>query len=520
MSFAFVQNKNTVTASASSASVTMTSSVTAGNLVVACVGVLNGSTSTPIGTSVADNKGNIWILSGVHTFTQGGNLGQTVAIWHAIATTGGSSFQVTLTPASAGFLDLSVCEYSFSDTGYLQVYSASQNKQTATASVNTGTLTHNGSASNLMVGMICRSDGTQNETWSAGTSTNLRASHSFVGGSAVGFASGDSLNPSADQAINVSFNVSATGSVTEAFGVTFSFNSTAQPYRYLATFFDGFNRLCVCGNNDGGATWNALPGGGWKANYPLSGSDVCRDPSSVFKVGSTYFVAHSNTNGTATNTVTICSSTDLITWAFVCRVDYSAVIGSSNSNRCVVGPQFFRDAGGDIYLFAAGSATYFTSISSNVVMWCKATDTTGLSTWGAASSLTLTGSDTTGPLDPFLVLVSGTYYLYYAHLGSGTNNVTRASSATVTGTYAEIDQPFTTREGPCPVNMGGSNWRIWLDALGAGQYFADTSGGISGSFGSQTGPTSYLTNTQIGMSVVDGNAFQALAYAAALLPAM
>ncbi len=101
-----VQQTGVEGAPASSTSVSFTSPVTAGDLVVVAVGTW--SVPSVSSFTVSDNKGN--------TYTQAvlDNTGstRTVAIYYAIVSTGGSSFQVTVTPSASAYTTIAINEYS------------------------------------------------------------------------------------------------------------------------------------------------------------------------------------------------------------------------------------------------------------------------------------------------------------------------------------------------------------------------------------------------------------------------
>ncbi len=91
--------------SGTSVSGTFASSVTAGNVVVAVVSVARGSGSGEIPT-VSDNKGNTWKVTADAWY--GGT--HRVVLAYAVATVGGSSFQVTATTVANHTFDMALYE--------------------------------------------------------------------------------------------------------------------------------------------------------------------------------------------------------------------------------------------------------------------------------------------------------------------------------------------------------------------------------------------------------------------------
>src|ERR1700753_2642701 len=111
MTPAFVQGaSNFSSSSASSIAEAYTSSVTAGNMLIACCGWASANT----GGSITDTLGNTWTQQET---VAGTSIGYGLTIWTAVAKSTGAN-TVTVTPPSApqSFMRMAIHEYSGVDT--------------------------------------------------------------------------------------------------------------------------------------------------------------------------------------------------------------------------------------------------------------------------------------------------------------------------------------------------------------------------------------------------------------------
>ena len=79
-----------------------------------------------------------------------------------------------------------------------------------------------------------------------------------------------------------------------------------------------------------------------------------------------------------------------------------------------------------------------------------------------------------------MIRYNGTYYLFFTSSGG---NITCFSSASLTTGYASValSQSWGSGlESPGPVHLGGSNFRIYLDAQGLGYYHSESTTGPAG----------------------------------------
>jgi hypothetical protein len=187
-------------------------------------------------------------------------------------------------------------------------------------------------------------------------------------------------------------------------------------------------------------------------NPVYSPSTGLRDPS-LKNINGTWFLAYGFDDPTQKK-FAVAKSPDLITWTLVVTIDVSTATGITQAWA----PELTLDTNGDVYIF-------FTNVlASTMEMWyVKATDATGLTTWGAPAKLSWV-SQPTKAMDAVFQKVGSTWYMFY-----GDNNyVCRATASSLLG-------PWTTdktgdwagwginREAPQLVRVSSTKWRLYID---------------------------------------------------------
>lgn len=235
-----------------------------------------------------------------------------------------------------------------------------------------------------------------------------------------------------------------------------------SPLTYVGSFYTSANKTLTLQTSADASTWYTMG-----VNYPDSGP--VRDPS-IIKLGSTWYIAHTNVSGiTVPNTsFKIISSSDLYSWSVVASPDWSSSIPGVNR---VWAPEWFKNPsdGSEHIFFAAstnGHAGPFSIYETHPV-------TPGIYTsWTAAYKVS--GFTTNSLIDPFLLKVGSTYYLWFKNETAG-YYIEYATASNELGPYSHITHGDWAgwghdMEGPSLVQVG-SNWRLFLDDyLPAGQH--------------------------------------------------
>lgn len=179
-----------------------------------------------------------------------------------------------------------------------------------------------------------------------------------------------------------------------------------------------------------------------------------RDPS-LRKIGSTWFLAYGFDQTTSQKSFAVASSPDLMNWTLVTTIDVSSTTNIAQAWA----PELTIDSNGDVYIFYTNDTA-----SATLEMWyVKATDATGLTTWGTPTKLSWT-SQPTKAMDATFQQVGSTWYMFY-----GDNNyICRATASSLLG-------PWTTdktgdwagwginREAPELVRVSNTKWRLYID---------------------------------------------------------
>ena len=196
-----------------------------------------------------------------------------------------------------------------------------------------------------------------------------------------------------------------------------------------------------------------------------------------------------------------CSMTDRFNINNIAAISTAAASGANPGGPCWVKNQdgsLWLDANGlPALIFGVGSTSVATPLY--VVQPMGADWVTG-GAW--ANPVALTGFSTAFyPIDPFVMVISGKFYMFYADwTNSASNFIACAVSTSLTGPYTRLNSaadPFgqgTKLEGPFLLWTGGNNYRLFTDNNGAGYGYADgTFDGTTWTFGSRTAVTADAT---------------------------
>jgi hypothetical protein len=207
--FSYVQGAGSkATGAVSSQAVTMSGSVTPGDIVFAWSSAFMSTSSATMGAT--DNKGgNTWNNLGNVTIASGEKL----SLFASVIVNGGTGFTVTITPSTSTFFpSAGIDEFTFPGFTVAQDGATVTNTGTASTQITTGTLTPTGTDLIYAVG-----GGTGPITWSSANLTLTFTSGGTSGQNDAG-AGGYSLN--ATSPVNPAFNASP-GFVWGAIGVQF-----------------------------------------------------------------------------------------------------------------------------------------------------------------------------------------------------------------------------------------------------------------------------------------------------------
>ena len=200
-----------------------------------------------------------------------------------------------------------------------------------------------------------------------------------------------------------------------------------------------------------------------------------RDPS-LLKIGSTWFCAYTINNGYSKN-LGVISSKDLVNWATVATVDVS----TATSINQAWAPELVLDTNGDVYMFF----TNVTAANAQSIWYVKATDATGLTTWGSPTAITW-ASNPGNIWDAAFIKNGSTWYMFYSYGGY----IQRANCTSLTGTWttdktgdwagwwAGVGGTGMTLEGG-EIMQDGSTWRMYFDpyngsAVSSGYYYSES----------------------------------------------
>lgn len=241
--------------------------------------------------------------------------------------------------------------------------------------------------------------------------------------------------------------------------------SGIEDYPVIATSFATVSEtLFLLGSNDEGATWVQLA-----ASYEPS--EVVRNPSLMRRNG-TWWLVHSNVTGFVdpSDSFTVASSPDGRRWSKVAEVDMTAISGI---DFCWAA-RWFVDDDESVHVFFAASADNGTTFKIYETHPTNA----AMTAWSAPVEVTGTGFPSK-MLDPFIVRRGSTYYLWYKN-ETAAQTVEYASSASLTSGYVIEESGDwagwgTNLEAQSLIQLDNGDWRIFLDAEGAGISYSDSS---------------------------------------------
>ena len=161
----------------------------------------------------------------------------------------------------------------------------------------------------------------------------------------------------------------------------------------------------------------------------------------------------------------------------VTQISYSSAIGSGASAMIWAAQWFVDPYDNSVHLFAGGSADQ--SSDAGFVVYETHPTNGGYTTWSAPVAINGT-SLPNNMIDPQVLYVSGTYYMFYKNettkyvevlsgtSSTGVNNVSWSvlQSGNWAGWGSSLEAPFVFAKA-------GGGYRILLDAQGAGIYYSD-----------------------------------------------
>ena len=194
-------------------------------------------------------------------------------------------------------------------------------------------------------------------------------------------------------------------------------------------------------------------------------NNVVRDPS-IVKIGSTWWVAHSNVNFAATTSFDIAKSTDGHNFTYVMSVDCSSMTGN-DANSAVWAPEWFVDDDESVHVFMALRST---ASSGNFFIYEVHPTNSEFTSWSAPAGL----HSTPAAIDPYMVKRNGRYYLWWKDAGqfiqhSSSTSLLSGYTQDTSGDWAGFGTP---REGPFLYELPNGTWMILLDNNGNGMYYS------------------------------------------------
>jgi hypothetical protein len=266
-------------------------------------------------------------------------------------------------------------------------------------------------------------------------------------------------------------------------------------YTYQGSFFQsatapggangpGYESLYMVVTNDG-KTFQYAP-----CDYAPTSGNLVRDPAIVQLVaGGTIWCAHTNKISTSTTSFDVASCTTSTTYGYifnyVTSVDCSSITGSG-AGALSWAPRWFIDptAPQGVRILVALSSTG--DPGTAFVIYEIHPTNAAFTTWSGFTALTGTGLPA-AMIDPFLILVAGTYYLFYKNETVGSQYVELATSTSLTSGYTVAESGNWASwgsgfESPNVFIPPGGGYQILIDAEGNGIYWsaAATLTGFSG----------------------------------------
>lgn len=216
--------------------------------------------------------------------------------------------------------------------------------------------------------------------------------------------------------------------------------------------------------------------------YVPHDSTMCGDPQVLFNGGKLWIMCSQGIDLSWTGTtVEIASSVDGNTFTYVASVDFSDVVSGLKPEAW--GSSWFVDTDGSVHLIASGTTDATAGINGFFIFEKRALDAS-LTSWSASTLITGTGFPSAIP-DPVIEKVGSVYNMFYSNWNGGAiQSLDVAQSSSLTSGYTVVETGNwsgwgANYEAPALINLGGNNWRIYLDAFGGRMDYSETSAGLT-----------------------------------------
>lgn len=248
--------------------------------------------------------------------------------------------------------------------------------------------------------------------------------------------------------------------ITAAGDVTVGLASNSGSSMWLCASYDlnySLNPGLALLASPDGLRWNSLRSANKPLYVPASGGMY--DPS-IMRYNGQYWLVHDHGGATQTDFAVV-SSPDLENWTQVATVSCTGLAGVQQ----VWAPEWFVDADGSVHVVVALNTT--TNGVTGFGLYELHPTNTAMTAWSAPTAITGTNFPAT-MIDPFLMLnPAGGYMLWYKNQVSNTGTIEYATSTSLTSGYTVQKSGDwagwgTSKEGPCPVYMGGTHWRVYM----------------------------------------------------------
>jgi hypothetical protein len=223
--------------------------------------------------------------------------------------------------------------------------------------------------------------------------------------------------------------------------------------------------------------------------YVPHDSTMCGIPAIMFNSGKLWVLCSQGiTLAWTGTTIEIASSSDGDNYTYVASVSFSDVAIGAHPE--VWGTSWFVDSDASVHIIAIVTADSTASPDIFVLYEKHCTDMT-FSSCSASTQMTGTALPNS-MIDGRIIKIGSTYNLFYKNETVGSHYVEVASSTSLTSGYTVIESGNwagwgQNLEAPDPVGLGGNNWRIYLDPLGGGMRWSESTTGL---FGTWTAPVS------------------------------
>ena len=231
----------------------------------------------------------------------------------------------------------------------------------------------------------------------------------------------------------------------------------------LSCFPNSSETLALLQSADNGVTWSNING----LSYTPNSGETVRDPSLVI-INGKFWLAHTSHDFNSGTNFAVASATDGLTYSWVADVDCSLVTGNTAGSRCWA-PEWFVDSDGSVHVFFAASAVNPYNDTGFQIYEVHPTNA-GYTTWSTPVAVSGSGLPN-NMIDPFIVKVGSTYYLWYKN--ENTKYIKVASSSSLTSGYTVLYSGDwagwgSGEEGPSLLNVPSVGWRVWMDGMDGG----------------------------------------------------